>query len=143
MRAEAVSVQEACQQRVHTLGDLFVTLDDAAEVCPTCGVRMHVQKTCVRTGVTLAHGTFHLTETVQACPSGCRHGDRPVIRRSPTLAAILPPGGVVGYDVMVAVGLARFVQHQQRDETRAALIREHGVVLSTGEISRLAHRFAG
>jgi hypothetical protein len=134
-------VQEACQQRVHTLGDLLVTLDDATVICAMCGVPMHVQKTRGRTGVTLAHGAFHLTETVQVCPSGCRHADRPVTHRSPAIAAILPPGSVVGYDVMVAVGIARFVQHQQREETRATLIREHGVVLSTGEISRLAHRF--
>lgn len=141
MRAHAFSLHEACQQRVHTLGDLLVTLDDAAEVCPTCGVRMHVQKTRRRTGVTLAHGTFHLQETVDVCPSGCRQAGRPMTHRSAALAAILPPGSVVGYDVMVAVGLARFVHHQQRDEIRATLVREHGVGLSTGEISRLAHRF--
>jgi len=102
---------------------------------------MHVQKTRRRTGVTLAHGTFHLQDTVTVCPAGCRQADRPVTHRSAALAAILPPGSVVGYDVLVAVGLARFVHHQQRDETRAGLIREHGVTLSTGEISHLAHRF--
>jgi hypothetical protein len=61
--------------------------------------------------------------------------------RSAALAAILPPGSVIGYDALVAVGLARFVHDPQRDETRARLIREHGVTLSTGESSHLAHRF--
>jgi hypothetical protein len=126
---------------MHALGDLLVTLDHAAEVCPTCGVPMQVQKTRGRTGVTLAHGTFHLQETVDVCPSGCRQAGRPVTHRAAALAAILPPGSVVGYDVMVAVGLERFVHHQQREEIRATLAQEHGVVLSTGEISTLAHRF--
>ena len=141
MRAQAVTAHAACQHRLHTVGDLLVTLDDAAAVCPRCGVRMHVQKTRRRTGVTLAHGTFHLQDTVTVCPAGCRPAGRPVTHRSAALAALLPPGSVVGYDVLVAVGRARFVQHQQRDETRAMLIREHGVTLSTGEISHLAHRF--
>jgi len=61
--------------------------------------------------------------------------------RTPTLAALLPPGSVIGYDVMVEVGLQRFVHHQQREEIRAALAHDHGVAVSTGEISRLATRF--
>ena len=134
-------MRETCQRRVHALGDLFVTLDDPVERCPRCGRQLHVQKTHRRHGVTLAHGTFHLQARVSACPSGCIQGDKPLTHRPSAFAAILPPGSVVGYDVMVAIGLARFVHHQQREDIRAALARDHGVVLSTGEISTLASRF--
>lgn len=134
-------MRETCQQRVHELGDLLVTLEDPAQVCSTCGRRLRVQKTLRRHGVTLAHGTFHLQETVSVCPAGCRPPGQPLAHRAPTLAALLPPGSVVGYDVMVTVGLDRFVHHRQREEIRAALARDHGVVLSTGEISALARRF--
>lgn len=129
------------QQRVHAIGDLLVTLDEVAPPCAACGRSMHVQKTLDRHGVTLAHGTFHLQERVYVCPSGCRPPGRALAHRVPTLAALLPPRGVVGYDVMVAVGLERFVHHQQRAEIRATLAHDHGVVLSTGEISTLARRF--
>lgn len=44
--------------------------------------------------------------------------------------------------VEVAVGPARFVRHCQREEIRAELHDRHGIVLSTGEISALAARFA-
>jgi len=141
VRAEVASLRERCQQRVHELGDLFVTLDDPTPACATCGKPMRVQKTQRRHGVTLAHGTFHLQETVHACTTACGHSGRPVTSRAPTLAAILPPGSVVGYDVMVAVGLDRFLHHRQREEIRAALAQDHGVVLSTGEISTLGRRF--
>jgi hypothetical protein len=57
------------------------------------------------------------------------------------LAGLIPPGSIVGYDVMVHVGLERFVRHRQRDEIRAGLEKEHGIVLSSGEISDLGRRF--
>jgi len=51
------------------------------------------------------------------------------------------PGRVIGYDVMVFVGLQRFLHHRQREEIRTALFNEHGIALSTGEISNLAKLF--
>ena len=103
---------------------------------------MHVQKTVHRHGVTLEHGAFEVIETVHVCPAGCRlpSGAR-VARRAQVLAESIPPGSVVGYDVMVFVGRQRFVEHRQREEIRAALLGEYGITLSTGEISTLAVRF--
>jgi hypothetical protein len=129
-------LSETYQQRVHEIGDLLVTLDDAPPPCEVCGRALQVQKTRRRRGVTLAHGTFHVQERVYVCPSGC---ERP--GHAPTLAALLPPRSVVGYDVMAAVGLDRFVHYQQREEIRAKLAHDHGVRLSTGEISSLEQRF--
>jgi hypothetical protein len=42
---------------------------------------------------------------------------------------------------MVYVGLERFLQHRQREEIRASLAADHGILLSSGEISVLAGRF--
>lgn len=57
------------------------------------------------------------------------------------LAGLIPPRGVVGYDVMVHVGLERFLRHRQREEIRVSLEADHGISLSSGEISVLAARF--
>ena len=56
------------------------------------------------------------------------------------LSRLFPLRATVGYDVMVRVGIDRFVHHRQRNEIRAALGSE-GVDLSAGEISVLALRF--
>jgi hypothetical protein len=86
--------------------------------------------------VTLSHGRFRLRQTVRVCASGCRRKKRPG-----ALAGLIPPRGVVGYDVMVHVGLERFLRHRQREEIRVSLEAEHGISLSSGEISVLAARF--
>ncbi len=103
---------------------------------------MLVRKTLVRGARTLAHGSFRVHETESVCDAGCREpsGTR-TRRRSSNLGEMLLPRSTVGYDVMVYVGLQRYLHHQQRDEIRAALACEHGIVVSTGEISRLAHLF--
>lgn len=102
---------------------------------------MGVQKTLTRTGVTLAHGSFRIRETVHVCASGCKKAGKLVTHRPSSIAELLPPKSVIGYDVMVHVGLERFVHHRQREEIRADLERLHGIVLSTGEISDLGRRF--
>lgn len=101
---------------------------------------MRVQKTWERTGMTLRHGSFRIRQTVHVCPSECRKRGVPVHGGSP-LAGLIPPRGVVGYDVIVHVGLERFLHHRQREEIRAALAAEHGISLSSGEISVLSARF--
>ena len=52
----------------------------------------------------------------------------------------LLPGSNVGYDVMVFVGLERFVRHRQREEIQTALVGQ-GIRISTGEVSKLARKF--
>ena len=112
---------------------------------------MHVRKTLRRGGSTLAHGTFEARETVYVCATGCTvevgapsgksHQLVPVTRRSATLAELLPPRRTIGYDVICFVGIQRFVHHRQREEIRVALDQEHGIRLSTGEVSALASDF--
>ena len=42
---------------------------------------------------------------------------------------------------MAFVGLQRFLYHRQREEIRTAIFQEHGICLSSGEISNLAKLF--
>lgn len=113
---------------------IFVRIDDPADSCPTCGKPTKVEKTVRRRGVTLAHGRFEAHTTVRVCTGGCAGQDS-------SLRWILPPKSVVGYDVMVHVGIERFLHHRQREEIRAGLEKGYGITLSSGEISILATRF--
>lgn len=120
-----------------------VSVDEAPGPCPFCGGTMRVQKTGPRHGVTLEHGHFAAKETTHVCAAGCVNDDALVTRRAQALATRIPPQGRVGYDVIVYIGLKRFVEHRQREEIRVALQAEHGIVLSTGEVSHLYRRFLG
>jgi hypothetical protein len=103
---------------------------------------MKVLKTRPRNGSTLEHGAFVVSETIHACTAGCcwPSGTR-VTRRAAILEELLMPGSATGYDVMVFVGLQRFVHHRQREEIRVALRKQHGLQLSTGGVSRLNKAF--
>jgi len=63
-----------------------------------------------------------------------------VTRRAACLSKALPPGSNVGYDVMVFVGIERFLHNRQREEIRAALL-DQGIDISTGEVSKLSNEF--
>lgn len=102
---------------------------------------MKVEKSFCHRGMTLAHGCFQVREVVYVCARDCRSGGRRLRQRQAELAAILPPRSTVGYDVMSFFGLARFVEHRQREEIRAALRERYDIELSSGEISILGRRF--
>lgn len=57
------------------------------------------------------------------------------------LVGELLPRRVVGYDVMVFVGMQRYLEHRQREEIRAALVANYGISLSSGEVSNIAAVF--
>lgn len=122
--------------------NVLVTASGPPGCCPQCEGPMIVRKTLLRQGRTLAHGTFRVHETEYVCQTGCSYPVGTRVRHRPgDLAAALLPDSSVGYDVMVHVGLQRYLHHQQREEICQSLERDHGVVLSTGETSRLAHLF--
>lgn len=120
----------------------FVCVCEApSKPCPVCGgPKWAVQKTSPRQGKTLAHGQFTARQTVHSCANGCHHPNGATVTAT-SLAELLLPGSVAGYDVMVLVGLKRFLEHRQREEIRTALIDDHGIRLSTGEISNLMKLF--
>ena len=109
---------------------------------------MRVRKTFEHAGVTLAHGAFHVRETVHVCAAGCRHPEsggaqhgRALLKRQAAVAELLLPRSTVGYDLMSFVGLERFLHYRQRNEIRAALQHKYRIVLSSGELSELGRRF--
>jgi hypothetical protein len=136
LRRSIRDLQQQCRQRSQSVAGALVDGEQEPERCPICGGWTRVQKTWQRTGVTLEHGSFRLRQTVRVCVSGCR-GKKPV----GTLVGLIPARGVVGYDVMVYVGLERFLNHRQREEIRASLAADYGISLSSGEISVLSSRF--
>ena len=137
------SQQARCIEQMRDTAGALVHVSEAAQPCAACGGPTRVQKTVRRHGKTLEHGEFEARETVRVCAGGCHHppGNR-VTRRAVSLAQRIEPGRVIGHDVVVFVGLQRFVEHRQREEIRAALERQHGIRISTGEVSVLTARFA-
>ncbi|HEY6767345.1 MAG TPA: hypothetical protein VI386_21510 [Candidatus Sulfotelmatobacter sp.] len=119
---------------------MLVAVDEHS-TCPDCGVAMLVQKTVKRSGMTLAHGPFEVSETTYVCRSGCERDGKPVTARSAELAQLLLPRGTVGYDVLVYVGCQRFLHHRQREEIRELLKTQYGIFLSSGQVSSLVRRF--
>jgi len=103
-------------------------------------LKWKVQKTVSRPGKTTAHGEFIAYETVYVCASGCRHPNGKLVTHR-SLAQLLLPGRGAGYDLMVFVGLQRFLHHQQREEIRNTLAHKHGLTVSTGQLSVLAKLF--
>ena len=126
------------------LGSVPIVVAEPHGSCPQCGGRVLVQKTVPRIGRTLAHGCFEAQETVHVCAAGCHwpSGAR-VTRRAASLDEALVPQSNFGYDVMVFIGRERFLHHRQRQQIQAALHTEHGIPISTGEVSKQARRFLG
>ncbi|MFQ6077355.1 MAG: hypothetical protein ACE5Z5_14715 [Candidatus Bathyarchaeia archaeon] len=83
--------------------------------------------------VTLS-GSFTAKEVQTHCPI------HKVRYRSEALTDIVPRGCSVGFEVMVFVGLNRWLRHRQVEEIRS-LLEALGVEISTGEISILSDRF--
>ena len=97
---------------------------------------MKVQKSKKRTVITLAQGMFKAREICKQCSSG----DCPPIK-SKILQNIVKPGKKYGYDLIVYVGLNRYLEGKQRDEIREILYSEHGIKISAGSVSSLCDQF--
>jgi hypothetical protein len=137
------SVAHRCHQQILCTTDARLSANEAPGLCSVCGGdQWYVQKTRSRHGRTLTHGQLEACQTVRVCASGCRHpSGRLVTRGGGSLTEHLLPASVVGYDVMVRVGLERFLRHRQRHEICALIEDEAGIRISTGEVSALSRRF--
>jgi len=60
---------------------------------------------------------------------------------SEALSRLVAPHQRYGYDLVVHVGLARYLRGKQRQEIRAELHQAHGLVLCEGSVSTLCDRF--
>lgn len=108
-----------------------------AERCPTCGRELSVYKSRTRIVVTLAQGQFEAREVLERCDGG---GRCPVVG-SEKLRRLVPPRQRYGHDLIVHVGLARYLGGRKREEIRADLRDLHGIELSDGTVSNLCDRF--
>ena len=90
-----------------------------------------------RTVITYEAGEFEAKEIQKKCSSDSYH---PVVK-SKTLARVVHSKQRFGYDLIVHVGLARYLQKKQRYEIQDELLRSRNIRLSTGTISNLCDRF--
>lgn len=136
------SLETRSQSQLRNTKGAVVRVCEEPGVCPLCGGWMKVQKTARRTAKTIELGEICFIETIHACAAECTHPSGEIVtRRARALTDRVPPGAVFGFDVLVWVGLRRFLEHRQREEVRKALADEHGVDASEREVDELAHRF--
>lgn len=108
-----------------------------ADNCAVCQAPLEVVRTKNRTVATYAEGLFEALEVQKKCSADSLH---PVIK-SDALARIVRPRQRFGYDLIVYVGLARYLRRKQREEIRDELFRKRGFKLSAGSVSNLCDRF--
>jgi hypothetical protein len=108
-----------------------------ADNCAVCQAPLEVVRTKNRTVATYAEGLFEALEIQKKCSADSLH---PVIK-SDALARIVRPRQRFGYDLIVYVGLARYLRRKQREEIRDEIFRKRGFKLSAGSVSNLCDRF--
>lgn len=143
IRGYTDKVHGHCLQQLDALSGLAISAREKPDHCEICQGRMLVRKSYTHQGRTLAHGTFDVTETFWECANGCLHpSGRQVVQRAESVVRTLMPDSSIGYDVLVFIGLARYLHQRQREEIQSVLLTKYGIRLSTGEISLLSGRFA-
>jgi hypothetical protein len=108
-----------------------------AEACPICASPVQVQKSKRRTVFTFQSGVLNVKEVRKQCVRDATH---PVMC-SDALSRLVKPHQRYAYDLVVHVGLARYLRGKQREEIRAELYQKRGFTLSDGSISNLCNRF--
>ena len=98
---------------------------------------MQVQKSKRRTVFTFQSGVLNVKEVRKQCVRDATH---PVMC-SDALSRLVKPHQRYAYDLVVHVGLARYVRGKQREEIRAELYQKRGFTLCDGSISNLCDRF--
>lgn len=105
--------------------------------CQHCGSNLKVQKSKKRIISTIEIGTIRAREIRKVCAMNSSHP----VKSSELLSQMVPCGQRYGYDLIVWVGMARYLRNQQRQEIRATLFRKKGIIISEGSISELCDRF--
>lgn len=101
------------------------------ELCPACAAATRVGKSRQRTVATLALGEFNARELLKHCPK-CAPA---ALFGSLALRRLVKPRQQFGYDIIVHVGLARYLRSMQRDEIRDELRHDYGIEPASGAIS--------
>ncbi len=108
-----------------------------AQQCPVCRHSVQIVKSRQRQVVTLQAGPFQVKEIFKQCVDNRAH---PLLG-SNALSGLVKPGQRYAYDLIVQVGLARYLRGQQREEIRAELTQQRGISISDGSVSNLCDRF--
>jgi len=104
------------------------------EFCLKDKNHLNILKTDTRTKKTMKIGSFRARETIKVCPKcGIQY-------RSKELSSIVPPSCNFGYDILVYVGKALFVNHLA-DQTIVEQLAVKDVNISPSEISCLGKKF--
>lgn len=107
------------------------------EGCPRCRDPLQVRLTRPRIVHSLRYGTFLAVERQGYCPQ--HRALAPA--RSGQLARLVAPGCNHAYDVLVRVGMARFLECRQDEQIRDEICRQHAIQLGLSTVSYLARKF--
>ncbi len=98
---------------------------------------MDILKSRTRLVFSFEQGAFEAKEVLKKCKA---EAACPTIG-SEALRRLVPPRQRYAYDLIVRVGLQRYLGARQRDEIRADLREKPGIRLSAGTVSNLCDRF--
>jgi len=126
-----------CTQGIFPAPRFTFSGTDDQDACPVCSRPLFLRLTRRRHVVSLAYGRFLAVERQGYCPA---HPNLPFVR-SQQLQRIVAPGSTVAYDVLVRVGIARYVECRQNEEIKIDLSRHHGAEIPLRTISYLAQKF--
>lgn len=107
------------------------------QACSRCGVPLEVRLSRRRKVHSIRYGTFLAVERQGHCP----HHRELAPARSEELARLVAPGCNHAYDVLVHVGMARFLECRQDEQIREEICRQHGIELGLSTVSYLARKF--
>ena len=108
-----------------------------ADNCVLCGGPAEVARSKNRIVATYGEGMFTAVEIQKKCSVDSSH---PVMK-SEGLARVVRPHQRFGYDLIVYVGLARYLRRKQRTEICDELFRKRAIKLSPASVSNLCDRF--
>jgi len=110
-----------------------------AEQCSICGSALHIFKSScrLRPVMSLQVGPFIPREVHKQCVKDSTH---PVVH-SEALARIVRPRQRYAYDIIVQVGLARYLRNMRREDIRVELLQQRSIDISEGAITNTCDRF--
>ncbi len=109
--------------------------------CCICSRVLLVLKTQRTTVVSIKYREFIAVETLLFCPEHKYDGNSIIKYDSPELNQIVPPYSNFAYDVVVYIGISRFLHHKQKSEIQHELKIEHGIKISDSGITHLSDNF--
>ena len=104
-------------------------------VCDDCRLPLRRQRTSIRYPIGVSLGQPRLRSVQKQCPVCGR------IYRTEECPGLVPRHGNHAFDLIVEVGLARFLRHRQNGEIRQELDTRWGLRLSCSTIRELGHSF--